>query len=111
MGDDSDSSSGLRSEKTPTTILTDSQREFFHAKLDPERDVGEISANPEQYERNTRSRANRRLEHLELDLRLLEAAGHEDLVAKFYWRVSQENRIWRAVSEPDPYSDSDSDSD
>lgn len=71
----------------PTGLLSDAERAFLRGERD-----GEID-NPEQYERNVRYNVRQRIGELTEDLDLLEAHGHDDLIAQFYHEVSRTERL------------------
>lgn len=82
----------------PTGLLTDRQRAFLRGER-------EDITNPEQYEHNLRHQANQRVAQMAEDLDLLEAHGHEDIVAKFYYEVDKIERLRRAMDSTDPPDD------
>lgn len=75
----------MKQPSVPTGLLSDAQREFLRGENTVE--------NPDQYEHNLRHRVNERVEMMAEDLALLEAHGHEDIVAQFYYEVDQVQRL------------------
>lgn len=79
----------------PTGLLSDAQRAFLRGEREDE------ITNPDQYENKIRHQANQRVAQMAEDLELLERAGHEDIVAKFYYEVDRVERLRRAVESDD----------
>ena len=88
-------------QSAPSAILSPNHREFLRGEKD---DV----SNPKQYESNLRYRANNTVEQMAEDLALLEETGHEDIVARFYYRINRVERLRREMGllgdapEPEP---------
>jgi hypothetical protein len=72
-----------------TGLLSDKQRAYLEGDRE-----GELE-NPDQYERKLRHQANQRVQQMADDIELLEAHGHEDIVAKFYYQISRIERLRR----------------
>jgi hypothetical protein len=77
--------------RVSTGILTKGEREFFRGEKDVEDDDG--------YRRNARYRARKRIQQIEDDLQVLEAAGEDDLVEEFYNQFSRVQRLEKELEE------------
>lgn len=66
-------------------LLTADDRAFFREKT--------AKSNPEQARRDKRSNVRKRIERIEEDLELLQAAGEGDLVEEFYARLGRHERL------------------
>lgn len=69
----------------PTGLLSENEEAFLEGDHEVE--------NPEQYMRNLRHRSNQRIQQIPKHLQLLEEAGHDDLVAQFYYQIDPTERL------------------
>lgn len=77
--------------RVTTGILSEGERRFFRGESDVD--------NPDGYRGNARYRARKRMEQIEEDIEVLEAAGEEDIVEEFFDMFSRDRRLKREVEE------------